>query len=452
MLKQIHAEGQVFTVPVRNNHPAMRLKICRGKDFLFLDIPLSEPETADFTAEYLLPFPAGETVLEADDLLLRSLSWKNTCSRTPDPDSIHPEYHFSPAHGWLNDPNGLYYLNGEWHLYFQHNPLAAVWGNMHWGHAVSRDLIHWEERELALYPDSTGTIYSGSAILDRNDSAGAGKDCPLFFYTNASYDRKGTQCLAIGNGKSLVKYSGNPIIPNTNGQIERDPVPVFDPDSGIWRLVTYLGEDENRKFAIYSSHDLVHWDRTDTYTILPGRECPGLRKMKDTADDSETWLFTEASNHYRLGSISADGKITMHTESEKFLFGDAYAGQFFHNAPDGRSVFIAWIRMPGGAFKSWSGCMTLPMEIRLENSKLKCRPAVEVPFTAFFTDKRLAIRGKDSEIVFDPQHGTITDPAGKIWQVQTPGECFSGKIIQDRCCLEYFDGAERYAAAFFFRE
>ena len=102
MLKQIHAGGQVFTVPVRNSHPAKRLKIIRGKDFLFLDIPFSKPETADFTAEYLLPFPAGETVLEADDLLLRSLSWKNTCSRTPDPGSIHPEYHFSPARGWLN--------------------------------------------------------------------------------------------------------------------------------------------------------------------------------------------------------------------------------------------------------------------------------------------------------------------------------------------------------------
>ena len=452
MLQQIHAGGQVFVIPVRNNNPTIRLKIFRGKEFLFLNIPVSEQETADFTAEYPLPFPAEETILEADDSLLQHLSWKNTCSQTPESDSIHPEYHFSPAHGWLNDPNGLYYQNGEWHLYFQHNPLAAVWGNMHWGHAVSHDLIHWKEQKLALYPDSIGTMYSGSAIIDRNDSAGFGKDRLLFFYTNAGYDGKGTQCLAIDDGEKLVKYSGNPIIPNTNGQVERDPVPVFDPDHGIWRLVTYLGEEENKKFAIYSSHDLIHWTRTNTYTILPGRECPGLRKMKDSADGSETWLFTEASNYYRLGTISADGKVTMHTESSRFLFGNAYAGQFFHNAPDGRSIFIAWLGMPGGSFKSWSGCMTLPMEIRLENSKLKCRPAVEVPFKPLVSDKRLAIRGKNSEIVFDPQDGTITNHAGKVWQVQSPGEPFSGKIIQDRCCLEYFDEAERYAAAFYFQE
>lgn len=266
---------------------------------------------------------------------------------------------------------------------------------MHWGHAVSKDLLHWEEKEIALYPDSSGTMYSGSAVSDHRNSASYGKDAVLLYYTACSYDdaHTGSQCMALARDNEYVKYELNPLIPCMDGFQERDPNIAFDHTSGIWRMVLYSGNEEKKDFILLASEDLLHWNETDRYLLEGDRECPGLRRMKDRITQEESWGFTAANGFYRLGTISANGKISFLTETKRFLYGDAYAGQFFYNAPDDKHIFMAWVRMPSGLFKSWSGCMTLPLEITLANGELEVTPAVDVPMTPVCWKEKTVLRG-----------------------------------------------------------
>ena len=416
-----------------------------------LFLPACRPEEADFIAEYPLPFPAEGTELEGEEALFAHMTWKERLSPRIPEKELRPAFHFAPAHGWLNDPNGCYFRDGEWHLYFQHNPLASVWSNMHWGHAVSRDLLHWEERDIALYPDAEGTMYSGSAVIDHENCAGFGRDKVLLYYTNCSYDNQGTQCLAVGDGDSFRKIKGNPLIACLSGKCDRDPNLAFDPAAKVWRMAIFSGAENKPDFLLFASDDLLHWEKTDTYEIPGGGECPGIRLMKDTVSGEKKWVFTEANGLFRIGSVSSGGKVSFETDPEFFVAGDAYAGQFFYDAPEGRSVFISWLKIPHLSFSTWCGCMTLPLDVRLENKRLKCRPAVSVPSEDFSAERKTVLRGKNREICFDPEQGTISDGT-KSWRVQEPGEPFAGRIVRDHAVLEYFDARERYAAAFFFRD
>ena len=254
-----------------------------------------------------------------------------------DRNEIHrPQVHFSPSQKWMNDPNGMFYLNGEYHLFFQHNPDDSIWGPMHWGHAVSKDLMHWEELPIALYPDEQGTIFSGSAVVDWNNSSGLGsKENPpivaLYTYHNAAMEKQGridyqTQALAysLDNGRTWKKYAGNPVIENPGIKDFRDPKVMWHETTQEWVMV--LAQKDHIGF--YSSSNLKDWSLQSTFGEEIGShggvwECPELLRMP-----------VEGSDEYRyvlLVSISPGGPNG--GSATQYFVGD-FDGKHFVLDPD----------------------------------------------------------------------------------------------------------------------
>ncbi len=288
-----------------------------------------------------------------------------------------PQLHFSSRRGWLNDPNGLVCVDGRWHLFYQHNPFSTDWGNMHWGHAVSDDLAHWRECDVTLHPDASGSMYSGSAIVDTDNTSGLGKDGRppvLAFYTAAGDHAPApcpyTQCMAYSQdgGATWRKYERNPVLPNI-APGNRDPKLVFHRPSGKWIMSLYLdSKDGLGRFGLYSSQNLKDWSAEQEFS-MPGDECPDFFELPLDGDAGRSkWVFSNAWSHYLVGSF--DGS-TFTPEQEPLTAYDchadrtAYAAQTYHNAPDGRIIQIAWIRqnLPGMPFNQF---MSLPLELTLK--------------------------------------------------------------------------------------
>ena len=281
---------------------------------------------------------------------------------------LRPQFHFTPRVGWNNDPNGLVYQNGEYHLFFQHNPYETKWGNMHWGHAVSKDLIHWKELNDALYPDKLGTMFSGSAVIDKNNTSGWGKDAMVAVYTaDRNSPKHEVQCIAYSNdnGRTFTKYENNPVI-NSNEKWKstqtRDPkVFWYEPDQE-WVMALY----ELDGVSIYTSKNLKEWNY-ESHT-LGFWECPELFELPVDGDYKNTkWVMYGGTNTYMIGEF--DGKVfTPEKGKYQVTYGQAYAAQTFNNVPDGRRIQIAWGRIahPGMRF---SQIMCFPTELSLRNTQ-----------------------------------------------------------------------------------
>ncbi|MDR2775428.1 MAG: DUF4980 domain-containing protein [Tannerella sp.] len=282
-----------------------------------------------------------------------------------------PQLHFTPARGWHNDPNGLIYYEGEYHLFFQHNPYEREWGNMHWGHAVSKDLIHWEELPIALYPDEHGTMFSGSAVIDYENTAGFndGKNPAMVAVYTADNPEKQIQCIAysLDKGRHWTKYAGNPVIDSKekwNSKDTRDPKVFWYEADKEWVLVL----NERDGHSVYTSSDLKKWKYESHTTGF--WECPELFELPVDGDkNNRKWVMYGASGTYMIGSF--DGK-KFTPESGKYYYttGTVYAAQTFTNIPkaDGRRIQIGWGRIthPGMPFKS---LMLLPTELTLRTTK-----------------------------------------------------------------------------------
>ncbi len=282
-----------------------------------------------------------------------------------------PQFHFTPRRGWNNDPNGLIFYEGEYHLFYQHNPYEKEWGNMHWGHAVSRDLVHWEELPEALYPDKLGTMFSGSAVIDYDNTSGFGKGntpAMVAIYT-ADSPEKQVQCIAysLDKGRTWTKYAHNPVIDSKvkwNSQDTRDPKVFWYKPGKHWVLVL----NERDGHSIYTSKNLKDWNYESHVTGF--WECPELFELPVDGDKNETkWVMYGASGTYMLGSF--DGKEFI-PESGKYYYttGTIYAAQTFTNIPDadGRRIQIGWGRVshPGMPF---NGMMLMPTELTLCQTK-----------------------------------------------------------------------------------
>jgi sucrose-6-phosphate hydrolase SacC (GH32 family) len=294
-----------------------------------------------------------------------------------------PQIHFTTRRGWINDPNGLLFYDGTYHLFYQHNPFGTSWGNMHWGHAVSRDLVHWEDRDDVLFPDSLGTIYSGSGAVDWDDTSGLrdGAHPPIcLFYTAAgSHVDPGvpfSQCLArsTDGGRSWRKYDENPIVPNIVGQ-NRDPKVFWHGPIEAWIMALYLESmGEEQLYGLLKSADLKQWEKFDEVRMPGSGECPDLFELEIDGELETKWVFWGADGHYLLGDLDDSG---FETDSGPHRFynngaekrGNAYAAQTFDNIPDGdgRRIQMAWMQ---GDFESmpFNQQMSFPIELSLRTT------------------------------------------------------------------------------------
>jgi sucrose-6-phosphate hydrolase SacC (GH32 family) len=308
-----------------------------------------------------------------------------------------PQFHFSSRRGWNNDPNGLVYYEGTYHLFYQHNPYGWDWGNMHWGHAVSTDVVHWREMPDALHPDEMGTMFSGSAVVDWDNTAGfqQGSEKPIVLvYTAAggenpaSEGRPFTQAIAYSTdgGQTFAKYDANPVIPHLEGA-NRDPKVIWHEPTGRWVMALYLGErDEAHYHALFASSDLRSWTKLSEVALADGGgECPDLFELPvDGEETTRKWVFSQASGHYLIGSFDGE-TFTPEVGPLRWQGSEsmAYAAQTFSDIPaaDGRRIQIAWLtqQLPGMPFNQM---MTFPVELTLRTTndglRLFVNPAKEI--------------------------------------------------------------------------
>lgn len=346
----------------------------------------------------------------------------------PYQEPYRPQYHFSAPYGWINDPNGLVYYEGEYHLFYQYNPKDLVWGPMHWGHAVSTDLIHWQNLPIALYPDDIGPIWSGSAVVDKNNTSGlvpGGGLVAIYSYQNQSQGI----AYSIDNGRTWTKYAGNPIIPAIAKDF-RDPKVFWYEPNMEWIMIIAAG----RELQIYNSLDLIQWEMTDHFGGgLAGGvwEVPDLFPLE--IDGQTKWVLLASASQmapaggggirYLIGDF--DGKTFTYNESDPILWldygPDNYAGTTWNDVPDGKRVYIGWMSNWQYAANTptspWRGAMTLPRELTLAHTpdglRLRQTPVAQVNQLRqlISTTQNIAV---DHDLVIDQIHGRTLEIIAEI--------------------------------------
>ena len=384
-----------LNLPISQQEPRCRLLFqAKGMDDLSVVARLSaNPEYwvfKDMSAykgkTLTITFEGAEDALakvyQADSIRDASLIYK---------EDYRPQFHFTSRRGWLNDPNGCIWHDGLYHLYYQHNPFEREWENMTWGHATSPDLLHWTEQAPVLFPDHLGTMYSGSAVFDKDNTSGFGtkKHPPLVYAYTADRSDKEVQCIAysLDGGMTLCKFDGNPVIDSHDkwqSHDTRDPrlfwyrPPLTPPLGGEQKSLPLEGEvgrgsghwvlvlNERNGHSIYTSDNLRDW--TYQSHVNGFWECPDLFPLPvDGHPNNVRWVMLGASNTYMIGSF--DGKTFMpESGKHRFSTGAIYAAQTFNDVPDGRRIQIGWANIdhPGMPFR---GQMLLPTELTLRTTK-----------------------------------------------------------------------------------
>lgn len=315
--------------------------------------------------------------------------------------NFRPSYHFTPEENWMNDPNGMVYYKGEYHLFFQYNPDANVWGPMHWGHAVSEDLVNWEELPVALYPDDLGNIFSGSAVVDKQNTTGfrTGDEdvlVAIFTHQNPNTNQQ-YQSLAFSNdrGRTWEKYERNPVLVNDDKTDFRDPKVIWHEETQQWIMVVAAGQE----ILFYSSANLKEWEYLQSFGEGMGAhggvwECPDLFTVRNE-NGEEKWALLVSINpgapnggsgtQYFLGSFDGERFQTNQVETKWLDYGtDNYAGVTWSNEPDARNLFMGWMSNWAYAQEvpttAWRSAMTLPRTLHLsgDGDLLLSKPAEEV--------------------------------------------------------------------------
>ena len=275
---------------------------------------------------------------------------------TKNVEKYRPAYHHTPKYGWMNDPNGMFYKDGVWHLCFQYNPYGSQWENMTWGYSTSTDLVNWTQMPNVMEGDALGAIFSGSSVVDKNNTAGFGKDAIVAFYTSAGHSQMQSMAYSTDGGKTFTKYEHNPIIVSTARDF-RDPHVFWNAEAGFWNMILAAGQE----MQIYSSANLKDWKYESSFGHEYGNhggvwECPDLMKMKVKGTDKEKWMlicninpggpFGGSATQYFIGQFDGH-KFTCEdepSETKWMDYGkDHYATVTFDNAPDGRRCAIAWM-------------------------------------------------------------------------------------------------------------
>lgn len=414
------------------------------------------------------------------------------------PEKYRPSYHHAPERGWMNDPNGLFFKDGVWHLYYQYNPYGSMWGNMHWAHSTSTDLVHWQQQPVALAPDAWGTMFSGSCVVDHNNTAGFGKDAIISMYTSSRPTPFGgdvqAQCIAYSNdgGKTFTKYVGNPVITDEKKDF-RDPHVFWNEEAGFWNMILAAGQE----MQIYSSANLKDWKYESSFGHEYGNhggvwECPDLMKMNVKGTNKEKWMlicninpggpFGGSATQYFIGEFDGHTFTCEDEPSEtKWMdYGkDHYATVTFDNAPEGRRCAIAWMsnwqyanQVPTKQFRSansivrdlglfeYNGetyCSITPAKemlaargARVSQPTEACEIVVTLKGDAQITlrnakGERVVMTYDDQEETFDMDRRrsgnvSFSDAFPVATSSPTYGKVRQLRIFVDRCSVEAFDG------------
>ncbi len=353
-------------LPIQDDAPEG--KICVVKDNeqkgTLMNVRLARERVDSYVPFALSAYKGQHISIEIQGVPETALCWKELklsgSFDMANKESFRPVYHHTPAYGWMNDPNGMFYKDGVYHLYFQYNPYGSVWGNMHWGHSTSTDLMHWKFEGCAIVPDAWGAIFSGSCVVDHENTAGFGKEAVVAFYTSAKSTPWGdiqmqSMAYSLDNGKTFTKYEGNPILTSSEKDF-RDPKVFWYAPGKHWVLILAVGQH----MEIYSSVNLKEWKKESEFGAMQGAhggvwECPDLVEIPVEGTREKKWVlicnlnpggpFGGSAAQYFVGSF--DGKKFVNespTQTKWMDWGkDNYATVTWNNAPDGRCIALGWM-------------------------------------------------------------------------------------------------------------
>ena len=360
-MQRVEVKGKYLLLPVQEREENANIRVLAdGKEMQSLNVRLAVDKV-----DYYVPLDInrfGKKALLLDitfygdrrftGAMKDFLCWKEMKQSdtfdTANREKFRPAYHHTPAYGWMNDPNGMFYKDGVYHLYYQYNPYGSMWENMTWGHSTSKDLIHWEAQPLAIEPDALGAIFSGSCVVDKQNNQ------VVAFYTSAGKAQVQSMALSKDNGLTFEKYAGNPVLVSTEEDF-RDPKAFWNPDIQKWNLVLAVGQE----MRFYSSSNLKDW----TYESAFGQEygchdgvweCPDLMKLPVRGTDKQKWMlicninpggpFGGSATQYFIGEFDGHKFTCEHKDTRWMDYGkDHYATVTFDNAPDGRKIALAWM-------------------------------------------------------------------------------------------------------------
>ncbi|MBM3891001.1 MAG: glycoside hydrolase family 32 protein, partial [Verrucomicrobia bacterium] len=401
--REFKIEKRYLNIPIKNGAPKRKVAVSvDGKPEVTLDIELANAEP-DWWAFMDTGAWRGKTVtlvvdkLPEDSAAVKQIEPSDEIKGAENlyREPLRPQLHFSSKRGWNNDPNGMVFYRGEYHLFYQHNPYGWSWGNMHWGHAVSRDLVHWQELGDAVAPDDLGPMFSGSAVVDWKNTSGLGTDGQppqILIYTAAG--KPTVQCIASStDGRNFTKFSGNPVVKEITGG-NRDPKVFWHEPTQQWVMALYVGfPDPEKKDAKGkpARRDTIHFlgsPNLKDWTVLSQTEgfyeCPDFFDLPVDGDaNKKKWVLTAANSDYMLGSFDGT-KFTPETEKLKGHRGKGfYAAQTFSDIPasDGRRIQIGWLQAPSPGMP-FNQAMSLPLELKLigtaEGPRLTWTPVKEL--------------------------------------------------------------------------
>lgn len=396
-------------LPIQDDAPEG--KICVVKDNeqkgTLMNVRLARERVDSYIPFALSAYKGQHISIEIQGVPETALCWKELklsgSFDMANKESFRPVYHHTPAYGWMNDPNGMFYKDGVYHLYFQYNPYGSVWGNMHWGHSTSTDLMHWKFEGCAIVPDAWGAIFSGSCVVDHENTAGFGKEAVVAFYTSAKSTPWGdiqmqSMAYSLDNGKTFTKYEGNPILTSSEKDF-RDPKVFWYAPGKHWVMILAVGQH----MEIYSSVNLKEWKKESEFGAMQGAhggvwECPDLVEIPVEGSREKKWVlicnlnpggpFGGSAAQYFVGSF--DGKKFVNespTQTKWMDWGkDNYATVTWNNAPDGRCIALGWMsnwqyanNVPTRQYRSAN---TLARDLTLyregQELYLKSTPSVEV--------------------------------------------------------------------------
>lgn len=412
-------------LPVQENAPEGKVNIIVNNQFQLdqsINVRLAR-ERVDYYVPLDLSAYAGKTIsIDITGMPSSSLCWEEIkVSDTFDSanrEKFRPVYHHTPVYGWMNDPNGMFYKDGVYHLYFQYNPYGSMWGNMTWGHSTSTDLVHWTDEGTPIVADAWGTIFSGSCVVDKDNTAGFGKGAVIAFYTSAKPSPWGdvqsqSMAYSLDNGKTFTKYEHNPILTSSERDF-RDPKVFWYAPGKHWVMMLAVGQE----IQIYSSPNLKDWKKESSFGTMQGAhggvwECPDLVEVPVEGTKEKKWVlicninpggpFGGSATQYFVGHF--DGKVFVNespTLTKWMDWGkDNYATVTWSNAPAGRCIALGWM-------SNWQYANNVP------TTQYRSTNTIARDLTLYKVDEELYLRSKPSAEIEKARGKKINLPAFKV--------------------------------------